>query len=40
MRNVTCVLTGTENHLTLEQMRYNQAVRAYTKKFRLFPTWL
>lgn len=36
--NLQYELTGTENRLAVERMRYNQAVQAYNQKFRVFPT--
>ncbi len=38
--NLQYELTGTENRIAVERMRYNQAVQAYNRQVKLFPTSL
>ncbi|MBH8554928.1 LemA family protein [Nostocaceae cyanobacterium CENA357] len=38
--NLQYELTGTENRLAVERMRYNQAVQAYNQKIQSFPNFL
>jgi LemA protein len=38
--NLQYELTGTENRLAVERMRYNQAVQAYNQKIQSFPNLL
>lgn len=38
--NIQYELTGTENRLAVERMRYNQAVQAYNQKTQSFPNLL
>lgn len=38
--NLEYELTGTENRISVERMRYNQAVQAYNHQVKSFPTFL
>lgn len=38
--NLEYELTGTENRISVERMRYNQAVQAYNRQVKSFPTFL
>lgn len=38
--NLQYELTGTENRIAVERMRYNQAVQAYNRQVKLFPSYL
>lgn len=38
--NLQYELAGTENRIAVERMRYNQAVQAYNRQVKLFPTSL
>ncbi|MGM3308683.1 LemA family protein [Anabaena sp. WFMT] len=38
--NLQYEITGTENRLAVERMRYNQAVQAYNQKIQTFPNFL
>lgn len=38
--NLQYELTGTENRIAVERMRYNQAVHSYNRQVKLFPTSL
>lgn len=38
--NLEYELTGTENRIAVERMRYNQAVQAYNQQVKSFPNFL